>query len=309
MNRVDRLTGIIIALQGGPRTAQQLADRFEVSRRTILRDIDAISQLHVPIIAIPGPNGGYELPADYSLPPIRFTSDEVTLLLLALSNLGLTGSAPMGAAFQSAQEKVLAVLNHDVRTQAMANLRHFTVQADTEKIDQTLVDQLRSTAAATQWVRLTYVRNETTQVRTVLPQQVYLASDRWYVRTIDLDRMARRIYRVSRIRELQPVPTPPNADEAIRQASQADGQYHHPDHPEIDVRLTPRGLEFATDHPDLRHHIAGDRLTFRCPESELAFYAREFIRYGTEVTVLAPPALKSMMIERLSAMLEHHEKQ
>ncbi len=53
MTRTDRLTGIILALQNGRQTAAQLAARFEVSRRTILRDVDALGQIGVPVISIP----------------------------------------------------------------------------------------------------------------------------------------------------------------------------------------------------------------------------------------------------------------
>ena len=65
MNRTDRLTGIILALQRGRQTAAQLADRFEVSRRTILRDIDALAQIGVPVVSLPGAGGGLALAEGY----------------------------------------------------------------------------------------------------------------------------------------------------------------------------------------------------------------------------------------------------
>ena len=65
MTRTDRLTGIILALQGRRQTAAQLAERFEVSLRTILRDVDALSQIGVPIVALPGAGGGYGLTDEY----------------------------------------------------------------------------------------------------------------------------------------------------------------------------------------------------------------------------------------------------
>ncbi len=57
MNRTGRLTGILLALRSGQRTAAQVADRFAVSRRTILRDLDALGELGVPVIATPGTGG------------------------------------------------------------------------------------------------------------------------------------------------------------------------------------------------------------------------------------------------------------
>ncbi|MEA2593887.1 MAG: hypothetical protein QOF01_356, partial [Thermomicrobiales bacterium] len=87
MNRTDRLTGIILALQNRRQTAAQLADRFEVSRRTILRDVDALSQIGVPIVALPGAGGGLELADNFWLQPIHLTSAEAAALLLAARSL------------------------------------------------------------------------------------------------------------------------------------------------------------------------------------------------------------------------------
>ena len=62
MNRTERLTAIILLLQERPRTAEQIARAFEVSRRTILRDMQALSEIGVPLIAREGAGGGYALP-------------------------------------------------------------------------------------------------------------------------------------------------------------------------------------------------------------------------------------------------------
>ncbi len=87
MNRMDRLTAILLLLQGGKRTAGEIAQRFEVSKRTIQRDIQALGEIGIPIIAELGVSGGYTLPSDYSLPPLALTLHEALLLLLSRSAL------------------------------------------------------------------------------------------------------------------------------------------------------------------------------------------------------------------------------
>lgn len=94
MNRIDRLTAILLRLQGGKRTAGELAAHFEVSRRTILRDIQALSEMNIPVVAAVGTEGGYSLPDDYSLPPLALTLHEALLLRLALSSLAQLGTTP-----------------------------------------------------------------------------------------------------------------------------------------------------------------------------------------------------------------------
>ncbi len=74
MNRTDRLLAIVLELQGrGKRRAEDLAETFETSKRTIYRDIQALCETGVPIVSIPG--RGYSLVEGYFLPPLSFTTD------------------------------------------------------------------------------------------------------------------------------------------------------------------------------------------------------------------------------------------
>ncbi|HKG24485.1 MAG TPA: HTH domain-containing protein, partial [Thermomicrobiales bacterium] len=122
MNRSDRLTGIIIALQTRRQTAAQLAERFEVSRRTILRDVDALSQIGVPVVALPGSGGGFELVDGYWLQPVQLTSDEAGALLLAARSLTDHPAGPLAGPGRSAVDKLRAALRPDVLSEAEQEL-------------------------------------------------------------------------------------------------------------------------------------------------------------------------------------------
>lgn len=125
MNRMDRLTAILLLLQGRKRTAGEIARRFEVSRRTILRDIDALCEMGIPIVADLGASGGYSLPPDYSLPPLALTLHEALLLRLALSSLSQLSETP----FKQERESLLAKVQTcclDVRVRPSTSLsKHF----------------------------------------------------------------------------------------------------------------------------------------------------------------------------------------
>lgn len=110
MNRTDRLYALVEELRAvAPRrrTARQLAARFEMSVRTIERDIDALQQAGVPIYADTGRGGGYAIDAARTLPPLNFTPQEATAIAAAL---GAGGAAPFGRATRSALRKVLAAM-------------------------------------------------------------------------------------------------------------------------------------------------------------------------------------------------------
>src|SRR6266542_4539838 len=90
MNRTDRLYALVAELRAvapRPRSARWLAGRFEVSARTVERDISALQQSGVPIYAEPGRRGGYCLDKARTLPPVNLTPGEAVAMALALRRL------------------------------------------------------------------------------------------------------------------------------------------------------------------------------------------------------------------------------
>ena len=81
LNKTDRLLAIVLELQGkGRQRAEDMARTFQTSKRTIYRDIEALCEAGVPIVSTPG--RGYALMKGFFLPPLSFTADEATILLL-----------------------------------------------------------------------------------------------------------------------------------------------------------------------------------------------------------------------------------
>jgi predicted DNA-binding transcriptional regulator YafY len=110
VNRTDRLYALVEELRAyapRPRTARELADRFEVSVRTIERDLGALLEAGVPIYATPGPGGGYALDKSHTLPPVNFTAEEATALAIALAR---PAASPLGESLRSALHKVVAAM-------------------------------------------------------------------------------------------------------------------------------------------------------------------------------------------------------
>src|SRR5215469_116526 len=129
MNRTDRLLAIVLELQGKKRQrAEDLAASFEVSTRTIYRDVQALGEAGVPMVAIPG--RGYSLIEGYFLPPLSFTTDEATMLLLGTDFMAQNFDAQYRAAAQSAHRKVAGVLPDRLRVEvhSLQNSIHFVAQ-------------------------------------------------------------------------------------------------------------------------------------------------------------------------------------
>ncbi|MEV0128056.1 WYL domain-containing protein [Dactylosporangium sp. NPDC050688] len=110
MNRTDRLYALVEELRAvapRPRSARWLATRFEVSTRTVERDISALQQSGVPIWVSLGRTGGYALDRSRTLPPLNMTPAEAVAVAVALHRLADT---PFHAAARTALHKLLAVM-------------------------------------------------------------------------------------------------------------------------------------------------------------------------------------------------------
>src|SRR5215204_5582582 len=107
MNRTDRLLAIVLMLQAKKQMhAEDLAATFEISKRTIYRDILALDEVGIPIVSIPG--RGYSLVEGYFLPPLTFYTDEAIMLLLGADFVGQNFDAQYRNAAQSARYKLVA---------------------------------------------------------------------------------------------------------------------------------------------------------------------------------------------------------
>ncbi len=211
MNRTDRLTGILLTPRNGPRTAAQLADRFEVSRRTILRDLDALGQLGVPVIATPGTGGGFALPEGYWLPPLRLSAAEATAVLLGLAALGPPESSPFGEPRRTAEEKIRAIVHADTLRTTDEALRHISFDPGLSAPNATHIETFQDAIGSGQWLRIVYRSARRTADHEVLPLRLVAAEGRWYLDALSREARASRRYRVDRLDSIRTIPTPPDA--------------------------------------------------------------------------------------------------
>jgi predicted DNA-binding transcriptional regulator YafY len=111
MTRIERAFAILLLLSDGSLvTAPDLAERFEVSVRTIYRDMDMLSASGVPVYAERGVEGGYRLLEGFFLPPVAFGREEAVAVLLSLTLARGLRVPPMPDKLDSAERKLVAVL-------------------------------------------------------------------------------------------------------------------------------------------------------------------------------------------------------
>jgi predicted DNA-binding transcriptional regulator YafY len=111
LKKLDRVTAILTQLQSKPLVrAQDLADKFEVSIRTIYRDVKTLENAGIPILGEAG--SGYSLMDGYKLPPVMFTKQEVLSFITAEKLMQKFSHESLGSHYKTAMEKVRSVLKY-----------------------------------------------------------------------------------------------------------------------------------------------------------------------------------------------------
>ncbi len=199
VNRTDRLYALVEELRAhspGWRSASWLADRFEVSIRTIERDLSALQQSGVPIYATPGRRGGYALDTTHTLPPLNLTPGEVAAVATALAS---EGSTPFTASGRSALRKILAVLR-DVDAEGARSLAERIHVFDSVEARPRPPGVVEHAILQQRVVTLDYVdrEGEPTQ-RVVEPVGLIGVAQHWYLWGWCRLREAPRAFRLDRI--------------------------------------------------------------------------------------------------------------
>ena len=201
MNRTDRLYAIVEELRAaapGRRSARALADRFEVSVRTIERDVSALQQAGVPIYADTGRGGGYALDKTRTLPPMNFTPAEAVAVGIAL---GRADGAPFARSARTALLKIVAAMSaaDGAEARKLAERFQFLVPEQDDRASVPAV--VEEAVAVRQVIRLAYVdRNGTETERDVEPVAFVSGARDWYLIGWCRLREGPRLFGVDRIR-------------------------------------------------------------------------------------------------------------
>ncbi len=211
MNRIDRLYALVEELRAaGPRgsTARQLAGHFEVSVRTIERDLSALGQAGVPLATKQGRTGGYTVNRSMSLPPLNFTPREAAAVAVALSR---SEHVLFARDARSALQKIVAAMPERALAEAHAT-------ADKVRLLVQPVPELDAEVAETIWravrdghvLHIGYIDVGGLETeRAIEPQHVVVGPNGSYLTAWCHLRRDDRVFRMDRITRAERVPSGP----------------------------------------------------------------------------------------------------
>lgn len=192
--KTDRLYALTLyLLNHGKTSASELAKHFEVSVRTIQRDIDALCQAGIPICAFTGTNGGYEILSDFKMNNQLASDDEYAYIATAINGLKTVTNNPVA---DDIYEKITAISKN--RNTGM--ILDFSVLREG---DEKLLQMLQSAVKNKQVVKFSYTNNSgETREHCVEPIAVIYKWYAWYMLAYNLAKQDYRTYKLVRMEDV-----------------------------------------------------------------------------------------------------------
>lgn len=183
----------------------ELADRLEVTERTVRRDVDRLRDLGYPVDATPGIDGGYRLATGAHMPPLVLDDDEAVAVAVGLRYAAGAAIAGMEESSLRALANIEQLLPHRLRRRVAAlhsNVAPMPWTADDNVIDPQLLIVLAAACRDHEEVRFDYQRRDGEDTRRLVePHQLVTSGRRWYLVAWDQRRSDWRTFRLDRISE------------------------------------------------------------------------------------------------------------
>ncbi len=300
--KVDRLVSIIMILLEKKRIgAQELADMFEVSPRTIYRDIDAINMAGIPVRSMPGVGGGFEIMQEYKIDKKIFSKSDLSAILMGLSGLS---SMIRGDELVNALAKVKSFIPVDVAKDIELKANQIYIDLSPWMNNTDIQPQLESIKMALQESRLLSFEyadrygNRTSRI--VEPYQLVLKSNRWYFQGYCYKRNDFRLFKLFRISDLH-----------VQEQFFIPRDYQKPQldfgdmlitmQTEIIIRIHKTIMDRVLDYCTYEHFLSdGDEhYIVRFPFIENDYYYNILLSFGDKCECLEPLHVRTQMKLRI----------
>lgn len=299
-----RLLTILELLQTHPHmSGEELARRLEVETRTVRRYILMLQEMGMPVEGSRGPGGGYRLRPGFKLPPLLFTEEEATTIVLGLLGAPWLEVDLPSVAVEGALAKVYRVLPLKGRERLQAISEHMILspQQQDERPAASLLINVSEAVQERRRIAIEYTsyHNEITR-RTIEPYGVVGWKGHWYIVGYCCLRQGHRLFRLDRVRIVQFLAeTFERADDFDCQAYVIKHLATIPDRWQIEVEfqteLYAMQRKIPSSHGSLTATTSG--VLFQTHHSHLPAMARYLVGLGVPFVVHQPPELRAVMLQ------------
>lgn len=303
MMQMNRLFEIIyILLNKKMVTAKELAEKFEVSVRTIYRDIDMLSSAGIPIYASQGKGGGISLLEDYILNKSVLSEDEQNEILFALQSLTLTQNPETDRVLS----KLSSLFNKTITNWIEVDLSPWGSD-ENRKCEFTL---LKDAILNHQIVEFTYFNSSGEKsTRKVEPLKLIFKVNAWYLKGFCLTKNEYRTFKISRIFHIdikQETFEHRDPDEVSLDEKDQSSQIWIPIKLQISRQGAYRVFEEFTEHEITKNQDGSFTVETSLPEGEWLLHY--ILSFGANIEVLAPDYIREMIQGKLEDIILKYKK-
>ncbi|WP_423148445.1 helix-turn-helix transcriptional regulator [Rubrolithibacter danxiaensis] len=314
MNRIDRLSAILIQLQSKRVVkARDISERFEISLRTVYRDIRALEEAGIPLIGEAGT--GYSLSDGYRLPPVMFNREEALAFLTAEKLVEKLTDDGLSATFKSAMYKIKAILRtgeKDLLEQIDSHIEVLKSRPQVQRnLDLNLLQTILQSIAEKKVMSLDYFthwRQENTK-RFIEPVGTFYLDRYWHLIAFCHLRNDYRDFRLDRVSRLN------LTSDSFRQdhpplKKYLQELYRERDLQEVVISCNRQMHKYLDEQKYYNGFVSeiqnGDKVDMTFFTASLSHFARWFLMFGDQACIIKPVVLKEKvraLIDKISSDL------
>ncbi len=305
--KIARIISIImLLLEQEIISATKLAEMFEVSPRTIYRDIDTISMAGIPIVTFTGVKGGISIMPEYKIDKKLFTLSDITALLIGLGSIHSTLS---NEELLATIAKIKGLLPQDQFKEIESTLNQITIDYTPWHNNQQLVKHVNLIKSAmTEKLYITfqyYDRLGKKSIRKIEPYRLALKNSNWYIQGYCCDRLDFRIFSISSMESLKLSDdhfVPREFDYASKNLEFRTGLQPTMIKLLVDESLRGKLLQIC-DEKNISN-INNGKFIAQFPIVEDDYWFSLILQFGSKCECLEPPHVREALINRIESMLQ-----
>jgi predicted DNA-binding transcriptional regulator YafY len=324
MSKSKRLLDLMMTVNRKRKfTVRELADEFGVSTRTILRDLQELGELGVPLYSEVGPHGGYQVLNERILPPIAFTEEEAVAIFFASHALRHYKYLPFKEESLSALHKFYNYMSGDVRDRIDELKNRIDFLTPARQAEFPYLSILLEAGIGQKVLLIDYESRGERSLRPIQPIGIYASSGLWYCPAYCYLRKDIRVFRCDRIHsvdydssgltplDLRQVHLGNRNEYSTSEQDKGLQTKKSRNQIRLYIELTGEGVQAceAEVWSDSLLHTREDGsgwLEGEVPGNDLRFFAKFIIGLGNEAMVQEPPELVEELKNMLSGMLRKY---
>jgi len=311
MSKAKRLLDILLFVSAKKKfTAQEVADEFNISIRTVHRYILDLSDMGLPIYAEQGRNGGYTVLTSRLLPPILFTEDEVVSIFFAFQSLKYYRDLPFDAEISSASHKLYSSLQHDAKQKVDKLQSYIAFWNPKRAIETPLLNDALEAAIENKNLHIQYESKSGTTTKHIHPLGVYAHDGLWYMPAFDFTKQKILLFRVDRI--LSIVESEENKEEFLNLEEWFGNTYEIKQPIRLHVLLSREGVRQCKSEPSLEDLVIINEdgtgfIDSIIDKGELNFISSLFYRLGVHAQIVEPKELINILRQQAKEILSMYQ--